>query len=243
VTRPPPVVYDAALVEAAVLLAERRLPGAERARFRAERDRIYESEDTDEREARFEELHGRFFVQLGLDRPTHAALAEHPQVLRGVRGCRVMPAISRRDEGADLRDDLTPGAANALERGPVLAILLRPESLLEQQQLLPLLRRELLHVADMLDPGFGYERELPCDGLDPARSNLLRERYRLVWTATVEGRLAARDRSAPGADPALLSAFARAFADLGDRVEPAFDRWWRTASPRHREILEFIGAG
>ena len=94
------ITYDAALVEESVLLAERRLSVAEAATFRAERDRIYDVDEPDEREARFEELHGRFFLQLGLDRPLHEVLAERPELLLRTRRCRVLPAVSRQEEMA-----------------------------------------------------------------------------------------------------------------------------------------------
>jgi hypothetical protein len=100
------ITYDAVLVEESVLLAERRLSAAEAAAFRAERDRIYEVDEPDEREARFEELHGRFFLQLGLDRPLHEVLADRSELLLRSRGCRVLPASSRREEMADVRADV-----------------------------------------------------------------------------------------------------------------------------------------
>lgn len=237
----PPINYDAGLVEAAALLSERSLLRAERARFRAERNRIYECEDGDEREARFEELHGRFFLQIGLDRPLHAALAEHPDILRRVGACHALRAVARRDEGADLRDDLAPDARPG-RRLPALVLRLRPESLLEPERLAPFLRRELQHVADMLDPAFGYERELPADDADPARANLLRERYRAVWDVTVDGRLAARHGLELQALQARRSAFARVFPALGGGAERAFERWLTEPSPTHAAILEFVRA-
>jgi hypothetical protein len=144
-------------VEESALLAERRLSAAEAAAFRAERDGIYEADEPDEREARFAELHGRFFLQLGLDRPLHEVLGERSELLLRTRGCRVLPASSRREETADVRADL--GAP--VDAAPTIVVRLRPQSLLDQGALRTLLRRELLHVADMLDPAFGYLKELP----------------------------------------------------------------------------------
>jgi hypothetical protein len=225
-------------VEAAVLLAERRAAPAEAARFRSERDGIYECADDDEREVRFEELHGRYFIQFRLDRPLHVALAEYPDVLRRVDGCHVLRAVTARDEGADLRDHLAPGGPRG---GPVLVFRLRPESLL-QPRLARLLRDELQHVADMLDPAFGYARELPTDGDDPARTNLMRDRYRAVWDATVNGRLAARHGVDASARQACRSAFVRAFPALGADAERAFERWLGESSPTHGAIVAFLAS-
>ncbi len=241
VSAEPQIDYDAGLVEAAVLLAEHGLSRAETARFRSELDRIYECADEDEREARFEEFHGRFFIELGLDRPLHAVLAEYPDSLRRASGCHVLRAVAARDEGADLRDQLSPESPPGRPM-PVLVFRLRPESLLDPGRLASFLRHELQHVADMLDPAFGYERELPVQGADPARTNLLRERYRLVWDATIDGRLAARHGIEVKLCEGRRSAFVRAFPALGDGAERALERWLGEPSPTHAAILEFVGA-
>jgi hypothetical protein len=71
-----------------------------------------------------------------------------------------------------------------------------------------LLRHELMHVADMLDPAFGYERSLPTSDDGPSADNIVRDRYRVLWDVTIDGRLARAGlahpdaRAAPGrADP------------------------------------------
>jgi len=229
------VSYDAVLVEESVLLAERRLSAAGAAAFRAERDRIYDTHDPDEREARFEELHGRLFLQLGLDRPLHEALADRPELLLRSRGCRVLPASSRNDETADLRASVDAPAAP-----PTIVVRLRPQSLLDLEALPTLLRRELLHVADMLDAAFGYVRELPSIETDPAVVNLFRERYRVVWDVTIDGRLCREGLLGTGARAARLAEFESAFPMLMERTGDAFARWFDGPRPRHAGIVAFI---
>jgi hypothetical protein len=230
------ITYDAGLVEESVLLAERRLSAADAATFRAERDRIYGVDDPDEREARFEELHGRFFLQLGLDRPLHEVLADHSELLLRARGCRVLPAVSRQEESADVRKEVGAPA----DAAPTIVVRLRRQSLLDPEALRTLLRRELLHVADMLDPGFGYLRELPGVETDPAVVSLLRERYRVVWDATIDGRLYREGRLGTPARAARLFEFARAFPMLSERVEAAFVPWFDGPRPTHAAIIAFI---
>jgi len=230
------IAYDAVLVEDSVLLAERRLSAAEAATFRAERDRIYDVDDPDEREARFEELHGRFFLQLGFDRPLHEVLAERPELLLRARGCRILPAVSRQEEMADVRAEVGAPA----EAAPSIVVRLRPQSLLDPETLGTLLRRELLHVADMLDPAFGYRKELPGVETDPAMVNLLRERYRVLWDATIDGRLCREGLLGVGARAARLFEFARAFPMLSDRAETAFAPWFDGPRPTHAAIVAFI---
>lgn len=221
-----------------MLLAEGRLPAAEAASFRAERDRIYGSEDADERDARFEELHGRYFLQLRLDAPLHQVLAERAELLARARGCRVLGAVSRQEEGADVRAEV--GAP--VQAAPTIVIRLRPQSLLHPEALRTLLRRELLHVADMLDPGFGYLKELPSLDTDPARINLLRERYRVLWDASIDGRLCGARLLEGQARAVRLSEFARAFPMLAEGAEAAFAPWFEGPRPTHAAIVAFIQA-
>jgi hypothetical protein len=230
------ITYDAVLVEESVLLAERRLSAADAAAFRAERDRIYDADDPDEREARFEELHGRYFLQLGLDRPLHDVLADRPELLLRTRGCRVLPAVSRQEETADLRADVGAPA----ETTPAIVVRLRPQSLLDREALRTLLRRELLHVADMLDPAFAYIRELPIIDTDPAVVNLLRERYRVVWDATIDGRLCREGLLGAGARAARLAEFGSTFPMLMQRAETAFAAWFDGPRPSHATMVAFI---
>jgi hypothetical protein len=225
------VAYDAALVEEAVLRAEGRLTAEERGAFRAERDRIYGDADADQRELRFEELHGRWFQWLGLDRPLHRALSEQPELMRGSRACRVLRARARREETADLAEE--PGS-----EGPSIVVRLCPESLLDPDRLAALLRDELAHVADLLDPDFGYRRDLPPAAQGP-RGDRLRARYRAVWDATVTGRLSRRGLADPSARDQRLAAFVHAFAAGEARAAAAFDGWFSCPRPTHAAILAF----
>jgi TorA maturation chaperone TorD len=224
-----PVSYEAALVEEAVLRAETRLKGEERRTFRSERDRIYQDPDPDQRELRFEELHGRWFQWLGLDRPLHRALSEEPELLRRSRACRVLRATARREEMADLADEAGCGV-------PSIVLRLRPESLLDDGRLRALLRDELAHVADLLDPAFGYRREpSPAEGA----GGDWRARYRAAWDATVAGRLSRRGLLDPAACESRRGAFLQKFAMLGPRAEEAFTAWFSSVRPTHAAILAF----
>jgi hypothetical protein len=229
--RPYHVSYDAALVEEAVLRAEGRLTVDERGAFRAERDGIYGDADPDQRELRFEELHGRWFQWLGLDRPLHRALAEQPELPHRSRACRVLRATTRRDEMADL-------AQEAGSDVPSIVLRLRPDSLIEDGGPVALLRDELAHVGDMLEPGFGYRRELPSSAQGPG-GDRLRARYRAVWDATIAGRLFRRGLFDRGACDARLASFVHAFTTLGARAETAFAAWFSCARPTHAEITAF----
>jgi hypothetical protein len=118
---------------------------------------------------------------------------------------------------ADVRADV----GLPVDAAPTIVVRLRPQSLLDPEGLRTLLRRELLHVADMLDPAFGYLKELPSVERDPAVVNLLRERYRVLWDATIDGRLCREGLLGTRARAVGLSEFARAFPMLKEGTEAA----------------------
>lgn len=202
-----PIEYERDLVEEAVLLAVVGRP-EERA-FRARRDAIYAVPDPEGREAHFDALHTEWFASLGLARPIRGALDELPVLAARARVALVGRALSRGEEGADL---LVPHGAAGDGRSASVAIRIRPDRFADPEGLTALLRRELLFVADMLDPEFGYSPDLPKDLLDRAPRRLIEERYRALWEAYVASRLAVGG-SGPG-DAALAPAGPTTHASL-----------------------------
>lgn len=242
-----PILYDARLVEQAVLQAARKFAPEAARQFHLERERVYEIADSQQRETAFGALFGRWFRVLELGRPLGLALAEAPVLAQQTRACRVEEAVRARDEGADLYDlaraalpdeDLPPGD-DRLAPSRIVLVRLRSQSFLDEAALLDLLRRELLHVTDMLDPEFGYERDLPQVEAGPGHDRLLRARYHVLWSVTVEGRLERRGLGAQGACDRLRREFCDTFAMLGDRARPEFERWWQMRHPTHAEMLDF----
>lgn len=225
--------FDSALVEAAVLAAARRRPVAD---FEAERIAAYEVRDREARELVFAELHGRWFRAWGLDAPIRAALAEDPRLAVGIASAAVGRAASARDEGVELFVRAMPAPEAAAGRRLVLR--LRPETLLDPEVARALLRRELLHVSDMLDPEFDYEPQLPPSPAGAAQQRLARDRYAAAWGATVTGRLVRLGHLPTAARGEALDRFARAFPMLGDSTEAAFDRFFQRR-PTHPEIARW----
>lgn len=229
--------YDPRLVEEAVLLSLAGHP--EEARFRRERDRVYELTNEEEREARFREFHGDWFVRLQLGRPIVEALEEHPGLMQQARRCCVLSAISTVEEGADLHDWL--GAAPAEGQRPtVILIKLKPPRLLDPAGLRAWLRHELLHVADMLDPSFGYERWVPSSELGPAYANLLRDRYRMLWDTWIDGRLHRRGWLPEGVREKRLAEFVATFPMLGPQAAEKFQQLFESDSQTHVSLMAFV---
>lgn len=227
------------LIEEAVLLAEHAVMRRRDARaFRQDRDRLYGVTNDRERESGFRTLHLKYFSDLGLGTIVADVLRERCEVTSRVEGCRVVRAFGGRDEGADLADILAGGR-------DVFTLVLRlcPATLVGlPERLSALLHHELTHVADMLDPAFGYRRELPPSSDGPSADNILRDRYRVLWDTTIDGRMARAGRAPATAWESRWREFALTFGMLDDDCRAAFRRWFAEDRPRHEDFLAFATA-
>ena len=230
------VELDPALVEEAVLVAIEREGSERRYRYRRERDPIYEIEDLEDRERRFRDLDAQWFAALHLGQPVSSLLRESDAVLSGVSKCLVLKAERGKEEGADLYESRSKVPSDGR---PVLVLKLTPRSLLDFARAELFLRRELLHVEDMLDPSFAYVRDLPGIEGGPSHENLLKSRYRVLWDTTVDGRLHARGKLPPEAKALRQREFIETFVALGPEAASCFDKFFRGPRPRHLELVAF----
>lgn len=229
------IEYESRLVEEAVFCAVRTRE--EETDFRAERDQLYEIPDPETRETEFRVFHAACFERLGLGEGIAAALQEQPAVAANVGRCLVASALSSRDEGAELFVLPENGQAEAQRRA--VLIRLTPETLTLPDRLGSLLRHELFHIADMLDPCFGYQPRLPVTEAGPTPDRLLRDRYRVLWDAFIDGRLARLGRAPSGIRAERLDDFARAFPMLRERAGEAFERFFNAESLTHAALVTF----
>lgn len=232
----PAVEYEPELVEEAVLAFLRGHP-RERG-FRRERDRLYETRDPDAREAAFRGFHATWFERLDLGQPILRALGEQPAIGAAAQGCRIGMARVRQEEGAELFVGREGAGGGAADRRWIV-VRLRPETLTDPQVLLQFLRHEFFHIADMLDPRFGYEPQLPQPAAGPAHEQLLRDRYRVLWDAAIDGRLAGLGRAPDSVRAERLRDFVRTFPMLGARTEEAFARSFDGAACTHADLVAF----
>lgn len=227
------VHYDPKLVEEAVF---RRVSNdAPDSEFDRERRRLYELADLETREQSFRDLYVRWFDRLALNQIIIESVEEQPLILGAIEACYVVAAIHAKQEGAELY-------VNHESRGEhqrTLRITLRPESLLEAAALRPFLRNELLHVADMLDPAFGYEPELPQSPDGPTYDTFTTNRYRVLWNVTVSGRMARRGWLPASARERALVEFAAAFPMLHSDSENLFQRFYDDDRPDHAALAAF----
>jgi len=232
--------YAPDLIEAALLCAVQDHPDA--SAFHAQRDPLYEIAAPEAREASFQALNATWFVRLGLERTIDQALREQALILSHVLGCKVTGARAAREEGAELfvapPGDSAPPAARRW-----IVLRLRPERLATSAALLAYLRHELLHIADMLDPAFGYHPVLPPSDADPTPERLRRDRYRVLWDTSIDGRLMRRGWAPVTVRDRRLWEFAQSFPMLGNHMAEAFAHFFDDGGTvTHTEIVRFARA-
>ena len=229
------IEYEQSLIETAVFLAVRSDERLECELHQAV-DQLYEIPDEELRQCEFVPVFREFFTKLRLDRLVVGLLAERPLIGEILDRCVVREAARRKAESAEL---LVQSAAGSEEHGGrTLVIQICPQSFMDSERLVPLMRRELLHVADMLDEGFGYLRETFSG--EPSRQNLQRDRYRVLWDTYVEGRLDREHSGAKRQKERLEGAFGRVFANGTSGTDgAAFARVFDATSLTHRNFMEW----
>ncbi|MBI4161766.1 MAG: hypothetical protein HY509_04890, partial [Acidobacteria bacterium] len=228
----PGIEIEPRLAEEAVLRA--LAGGIAGIRYRGERDRLYRLDDPEAREAAFRRLDLRWFAGLRLDAPIRTALEERPLVAGMVQDFRFECAPRRRDEAAEL---FVGGGGPGEETVRRVVVRVLPETAADPGRFLPFLRHEFLHIHDMVDPAFGYEPALPAGAGGPVHARLARDRYRVVWDATIDGRLAAAGLLPPEVRKARREEFLAAFPTLGEAAERTFTALFEDPHPRHATLV------
>ena len=229
--------YDDDFVEAAVFLCTsgRRAgaPPLQVWRFHHERERCYAVLDSDERNDAFFNVHLSWFREWELEKLLLDVLDEYPLLVQGVNVLAFRQARSQGDEGAELFvNQESPGGA----RSAVVAI--RIQQFERDAAVTNFLRHEYMHLSDMVDPAFGYSPFLQTRSPGPAQQRIARERYRLLWDISIDGRLTRADRAAVGMSEQHRAVFDRAYSFWPeDRRQKTFDSLWNDPAPRHEALL------
>jgi hypothetical protein len=217
------LIYDAELLEGIVFLEARRLErngqGLLAKRYERDRLRAYEQTDSDARDTAFFQLHLKWFRDLALEGRLLDAVRRFPIIQQTATTLLIRKSITHKDEGAELF--VRPDAKN-------VAIALCSERFFEPG-FGQWLGHELCHISDMLDPAFGYAPEITLLDAPPAELNLLRERYRVLWDITIDGRLKHESEKAK-----RRAECAKALATVSaDR----FEKLWNGPRPSHVELV------
>jgi hypothetical protein len=229
------LLFDDDLVEAVVFLcATGRRPGVPPLlvrRFHAERERCYATADPDERAAAFARVNLGWFSEWGLEDFLSNVLRQFPLLADHLAALAFRKSRSRYDEGAELYCD-----AEGRRRG---IVALRPERFGNDTALGGFLNHELAQLVDMLDERFGFAPELALTGQTASQQRLVRERYRLLWSVSIDGRLTERGLPTVAAESQRRSEFNRGFAFLPEaRQAELFAALWSGRLVRHDALLE-----
>jgi hypothetical protein len=229
--------YDEDFIEAAAFLCasgrRKGVPSLQISRFHREREKLYAILDPDERNTAFFKLHLDWFREWGLEQIIMDLLNEFPILPEKLTVLAVRKTRNKNDDGAELYVNETG------QRSAILA--LRPESFERDSALRDYVRHEFTHLSDMLNPDFGYAPTLDLPGLNGAQQRLARERYRLLWDITIDGRLAASNHTPMAAREQHTAAFARGYSFWPkDRRAGTFESLWHNTAPRHADFLALI---
>jgi hypothetical protein len=207
------------------------IPSLQIPRFHAERERCYRVLDPDERAAAFARAQLNWFGEWGLGSRLGFAAERFPVLAPALTALAFRKARGRNDEGAELYCD-----AEGWRRG---IVALRPERFAEDASLTGFLHHELAHLADMVDAAFGYSPELGHLGQTVSQQRLTRERYRLLWAVSIDGRLTRRGLETVADESQRRREFDRGFAFLTEahRAEQ-FTALWSGRLARHERLLE-----
>ena len=225
------LLLDDDLVEGATFLCATRrhdIPSTSIRRFHQSREKAYSFLDPDERQEAFARVHQEFFQEWGLRAALDSGLARFQNLQQHLMAAAFRKARVRTEEGADLH--VNPDA----RRRAIVALL--PERMASTDRLDPFLNHELQHVSDMVDPAFEYDAEGVSAGASPSQQRLVRERYRLIWDVTIDGRLGRCGFATVATEAERSAEFERAFGFLADRSD-RFVQLWEGDHPTHTEVL------
>jgi hypothetical protein len=229
------LLFDEDLIEAALFRwADGKWPESSPPlirRFHADRERCYSILDPDERNAAFNRVHRSWFVECGLRERLESCARLFPPLSRSLDALAFRQARAKSDEGAELY--VNPEG----QRQGIVA--LRPDRLAHHAALARWLHHELMHLSDMLDPDFDYSPSLDSLELTTGEQRCVRERYRLLWDITIDGRLAHRQLPSIEDQTSRRAEFDRGYAFLTlDRRGVLFADLWSGRLARHALLLK-----
>ena len=208
------IEYEPGLVEQTVNHAVSKDPALE-AELHRWIDPLYGIPRERDRDARFVRAYGDFFERLALDRMLRRLLDERPVIAESVGACTVGPVLRVAHESAELLIRKEPEEVSRDDR--LVIVQVSPTTLADPELFARRMRPELYHIADMVDPAFRYRRQ-QIEGL-PARQNLVKDRYRVLWDVYIEGRLQREGRAEETSRSRLVGRLARVFdIDSADTV-------------------------
>jgi hypothetical protein len=228
------ILYDDDFVEGVVFVFVNNRghspPSLQVRRFHREREKCYAILDPDQRNTAFFNLHLEWFREWELEKALLAPLDEFTLLRPALSTLVLRKARVKNDEGAELY--VSPDNARAG------VVALRVERFNQFDDLTRFLRHEFTHLHDMVNPAFNYSPQFHMAARNPSQQRLIRERYRLLWDITIDGRLATSSGNSLVTRQQHRSTFDRAFGFWSDaKRDDVFLSLWENPQPHHDALI------
>ncbi len=198
--------------------------------------RCYQAPTDRQREDSFKNVHNEWFAHLGFRRRIENLIAEFLNVNQRISRTVVCGPNQRQKQGAELYG--SPGRYT-------MVIAVPASLLLDEAAFFFWARHELLHLDDLLDPGFAYQPNVRPGGSSPLEDRRILERYSTLWAMSIDARLTARAAAHPLAKDKRQTEFLRVFGISNPALakgsfEALWERFCRTR-PSHADLLTWAG--
>jgi hypothetical protein len=205
-------------------------------------DPIYERFSLDDREAEFKKLYQYMFGIWGFADIIRDTFNEFPTLRESIGIVLIRGVLKEDQEGVDIlrkwgsvEQDL---ARQFEEKGlKGVGIKLLPRRFYDPA-LTRYCRHELMHIADMLDPIFGYDPDTKV-GQNPGEETLILHRYRVLWCLNIDSRLQAVGKESMLNKDDRFKEFRSWHRKIpATQLRSVFEGLWQTDSLTHSELVE-----
>lgn len=205
-------------------------------------DPIYEKFTLEDREAEFKKLYQYLFGTWGFSDIIRDSFNEYPLLKEKVGIVLVKGVLKEDQEGVDIlrkwgsvEKEL---AKEFEERGMKgVGIKLIPRRFYDPA-LTRYCRHELMHVSDMIDPAFGYDPDTKV-GQNPGEETLILQRYRVLWSLSVDSRLVAAGKEPMLSKEDRFKEFRSWYRKIPPpQLKSVFEGLWQTSYFTHSELIE-----
>ena len=205
-------------------------------------DPIYERFSLDDREAEFKKLYQYLFGIWGFSDIIRDAFDEFPALKERIGIVLIKGVLKEDQEGVDIlrkwgsvEHDLAKQFEEKGLKG--VGIKLIPRRFYDPA-LTRYCRHELMHIADMLAPEFGYDPDTKV-GQNPGEETLILQRYRVLWCLNIDSRLLIAGKESMLTKEDRFKEFRSWYRKIPPtQLKSVFEGLWQTATMTHSELVE-----
>ncbi len=221
------ILFDPALVEDALTLFldnnEREGDFSHVLVFRGKLEDVYSLPD-EQREQGFVKLHNDLFARWGLGKDIRVFIDEQKALFASVKECFISQAENQHEEGADF----------SYTKTKIGIKILLPRFFDGRME--DFLNHEFMHLSDLLNEHFGYDAHSFL-GETRATQDRVTERYKILWDATIDGRLERKNKKGMEDRQKRFFEFCATFNRLTEK-EQVFEHLWSMNTPSHAFLLD-----